>query len=186
MAHRACECRQQVPRRAYACHMHLPRREDEFIRGTEQRVGACCPPKMPRRVYEFRQARPRRAYEFSPSARGEILQSIRTCLDAGPAFSLHVGTTCTTRTAQHGVASAAQHARGCNRGPTICAHARMLRNRVAGSPPESCCSKLMSSASHCRDGDMAFVAHGHLVLVIATSRGATASLCVPYASAATR
>ena len=28
----------------------------------------------------------------------------------------------------------------------------------------------MSSASHCRDGDMAFVAHGHLVLVIATSR----------------
>ena len=54
------------------------------------------------------------------------------------------------------VASAAQRVRGCNRGPTICAHARMLRNRVADSPPESCCSKLMSSASHCRDGDMAF------------------------------
>ena len=160
MAHRACECRQQVPRRAYECHMHLPRREDEFIRGTEQRVGACCPPKMPRRDYEFRQARLRRAYEFSPSASGEILKSIRTRLDAGPAFSLHVGTTCATHTAQHGVASAAQHVRGCKRGPTICAHACMLRNRVADRPPESCCSKLLRLASHCLDGDMVLLHTG--------------------------
>ena len=133
-AHRDCDWPQQVPWRAYACHMHLPRREDEFSRGTEQCVGACCPPKMPLRYYEFRQARQRRAYEFSPSASGEILKPIRTCLDAGPA--LHVGTTCATRTAQHGVASAAQHVRGCKRGPTICAHACMRRSLVADSPPE--------------------------------------------------
>ena len=124
------KCRGELMRAICICH-------DERISSAGEQSNVLVPaahPKMPLRDYEFRQARQRRAYEFSPSASGEILKSIRTCLDAGPA--LHVGTTCATRTAQHGVASAAQHVRGCKRGPTICAHACMRRSLVADSPPE--------------------------------------------------
>ena len=128
-------------------------------------------PKMPRRDYEFRQGRLRRAYEFSPSASGELRNSTRTCLDAGSVFSLHVGATrAHTRSSARCGDRRAQHVPRCNRGPTICVHACMLRHRAAESPPDSCCRQLLSSASHCRDGDMAFDAHGHLMLVIATSR----------------
>ena len=45
LAHRDCDCPQQVPRRAYACRMHLPLRDGEFPMGKQQRAGACCPPK---------------------------------------------------------------------------------------------------------------------------------------------
>ena len=63
-----------------------------------------------------------------------------------------------------------QHAPRCNRGPTICVHACMLRNRAANSPPESCGRQLLISASHCRDWDMLCVARGRIVIVIGPSK----------------
>ena len=128
-------------------------------------------PKNPRRDYELRQGRLRRAYEFSPSASGELRNSTRTCLDAGSVFSLHVGATrAHARSSARCVNRRAQHAPRCNRGPTICVHACMLRNRAADCPPESCCRQLLSSASHCRAWNMVCVARGRIVIVIAPSK----------------
>ena len=128
-------------------------------------------PKMPRRAYEFRQGRLRRAYEFSPSARGELWNSTRACLDVGSVCSLHVRGHTRAHTQLSKVwqspraACSSMQQRAQDLCP--CVHAPESCCRLS---PESCCRQLLTSASHCRDWHMVCVARGRIVIVIAPSK----------------